>query len=229
MMMVTHRTLTQSKVNSKHRRTFLSRWNHSCVCSFRWISALICTRCHHQLVIWIRYAGRRPRYSLISTEVTSTASVLLLLIMLCSSAELFAPLARVQHWRRHRRSRAQVYQRIIGARASLQARSRAYKRARVKKRASTWLRILSLFLPSNKFQDHPLSLMGWAGCDVFTAVVHGGRFAAMKQANLRLFSLNLQACPPALWGSIAWRMQKRVSRSRSHFNVTNNHNNANNH
>jgi hypothetical protein len=148
MMMVTHRTLTQSKVNSKHRRTFLSRWNHSCVCSFRWISALICTRFHHQLVIWIRYAGRRPRYSLISTEVTSTASVLLLLIMLCSSAELFAPLARVQHWRRHRRSRAQVYQRIIGARASLQARSRAYERARVKKRASTWLRILSLFLPS---------------------------------------------------------------------------------
>ena len=156
--------------------------------------------------------------------------------MLRSSAKLFAPLARVQHWLKHRRSRAQVYKRIIGALASLQARSRAYERARVKKRASAWWRILSLFLPSKitRSPSHGWWTMGWgcwAGCDVFTAVVwlvYGGRFAAMRQSNLRLSSLNVQACPPVLWGSVAWRMRKRVSRSRSHFKVTKNHNNANN-
>ena len=51
--------------------------------------------------------------------------------MLCSSAKLLAlqvaPLARVQHWRTYRRARAQVYKRIIGALASLRARSRAYE------------------------------------------------------------------------------------------------------
>jgi len=154
------------------RRTFLSRWNHSCVCSFRWISALICTRFHHQIVIWIRYAGRRPRYSLILSEVTSTASVLLLLIMLCSSAKLFAPLARVQHWRRHRRSRAQVYQRII--RASSRERARAYKRAheRTSARESRSARALdyvfypSFSLPRSPALPHGLS---WVWC------VHRGR------------------------------------------------------
>ena len=37
--LLTHCTLTQSK----HRCTFLSRWNCSCACSFRWIYTLICT------------------------------------------------------------------------------------------------------------------------------------------------------------------------------------------
>ena len=49
--LLTHRWLTQSK----YCCTFLLRLNNSCACSFRWISTLICTRCRHQLVIWIRY------------------------------------------------------------------------------------------------------------------------------------------------------------------------------
>ena len=62
--LLTHRTLTWL-TQSKCHCTFLSRWNRSCACSFRWISTLIGTRCRHQLFIWIRYAGRRPSYSLI--------------------------------------------------------------------------------------------------------------------------------------------------------------------
>ena len=76
--LLTHCTLTQSK----HCSTFLLRWNRSCACSFRWISTLICTRCRRQLAIWNQYggyAGRRPSYLFISCEVTSAASVLLII------------------------------------------------------------------------------------------------------------------------------------------------------
>ena len=107
------------------------------------------------------------------------------------------------------------------ARSSIQAHYRSACEltsalASVRARASQEARehLITYSIPLSPVQDHPLSLARLvnyglkclltqpaprgAECDVFTAVMHAGRFAVMKQTNLRLSSLNVQAFPPAL-------------------------------
>ena len=159
--LLTHRTLTQSK----YRRTFLSRWNRSCVCSFRWISTLICTRCHHQLVIWIRYAGRRPRYSLISSEVTSTASVLLSCYVhqLSSLRPSHACSTDADIDARARKYTSALLER---SRAYIRARERTSARESRSARALDYVFYPSFSLPRSPALPHGLS---WVWC------VHRGR------------------------------------------------------
>ena len=137
-------------------------------------STLNCTRCRYQLVFWIRYAGRRPSYALISIEVTSAASVLLLSMMLCSSAKLLTPLARVQHWRTHRRSRVQVFK-----------RSRAYKgaRERTSARESRSAQALDYLLYPSFSRPRSPTLPRTFG-EPWAERVHCGRFAVTAEGDL---------------------------------------------
>ena len=70
---------------------------------------------------------------------------------------------------------------------------------------------LSLLSGSPNVASHAsVSSFQTVGC-IMRSEMLGGRFAVMIQANQRLPSLDVQAWPQVFWGSIAWRMQNRVS------------------